>query len=297
MLTATATLSILVAKLIGRFSLCRLLGDEAARCLMSALIFDLTGIARNANGETMQKTEDKLVCTFVSADDAVVAAATMHQVIGSRPELMGDECRSLGLEIRISTGTVLREGNTLSGEPVDWAMNLDAMAQPGRILVSDTTVQYLSRPHKNLTRMAGRWPVAGHSGMQNVYEYIGYEEDITLAQEHQPAAKKMEMLDIIHGPVVVTMGAARPAIAIGRSAENDLILKYPRVSRKHARIENRQGKFVLVDTSFNGTYVKIGDLDVICVKHDEILLIGQGIICPGRKASSSSPGAIHFTLR
>jgi len=66
---------------------------------------------------------------------------------------------------------------------------------------------------------------------------------------------------------------------------------------KHARIENRQGKFVLVDTSSNGTYVKIGDLDVICVKHDEIPLIGKGIICPGRNASSSSPGAIHFTPR
>ncbi len=297
MLRATATLSILVAKVIGRSKLCSLLGDDAARCAMRALILDLIGVARNANGESIRNTDDKLVCAFVAADDAVVAAARMHQFMGSRPELMWNEHHSLGLDIRIGTGTVLREGNWLSGETVNWAMNLNTMTKPYHTLVSDTTVQYLSRIHKNQTRLVGQRPAAGHSGMQSVFEYIGYEEDITLAMECQPASKKPELLDVIHGPMIVTLGAAHPVIAIGRSAENDLVLKYPRVSRKHARIENRQGKFVLVDTSSNGTFVKIGELDAICIKHDEIPLIGWGIICPGREASSSSPGAIHFTPR
>jgi adenylate cyclase len=293
----TATRSIIVAKVIGRSMLCRLLGDDTARCVMRTLILGLTGIARNAHAESIQNTDDKLVCAFVAADDAVVAAARMHQFMGSRPELMWDARQSLGLDIRISTSTVLREGNWLSGETVNWAMNLNTTAKPYRTLVSDTTVQYLSRVHKDQTRLVGRWPAAGLCGMQSVFEYIGYEEDITLAIECQPATKKTEILDIIHGPIIVSMGPAHPVIAIGRSAENDLVLKYPRVSRKHARIENRQGKFVLVDTSANGTFVKIGDLDVICIKHDEIPLIGRGIICPGREASSSSPGAIHFTPR
>jgi pSer/pThr/pTyr-binding forkhead associated (FHA) protein len=95
----------------------------------------------------------------------------------------------------------------------------------------------------------------------------------------------------------MTMDADCSVIRIGRLAENDLILSYPRVSRKHARIENRQGKFILVDTSTNGTYVKIGDLNTIHVLRDEIPLIGKGTISPGRNAASSSPGAIHFTIR
>ena len=201
------------------------------------------------------------------------------------------------MEIRIGTGTVLREDNDLFGEAVDWALDLKTMMDPHRILISDTTFQYLSGEHKNLTCKVGRWPATGRIGMQSVYEYIGYEEEATLALERQMEPQKMETLDIVHGPVIMTVSAMRPVIAIGRSAENDLLLKYPRVSRKHARIEKHRDKFVLVDTSFNGTYVKIGDLDIICVKHDEIPLIGKGIICPGRKASSSSPGAIHFALR
>jgi len=297
MLRVTATLSILVATVIGRSRLYTLLGSDRARCVIQELLCDLSGIARYTNGETIQPNEDKLMCVFGSADDAVVAAASMHQFIGLRFQPMWNDRQALGLEIRIGTGTVLREESNLSGEAVNWALNLKTIAEPHRTLVSDTTVQYLSREHKDLTRRVGQWAATGRSGLQSVYEYYGYEEDITLALERQPEPQKMETLDIIHGPQIMTMGATRPVIAIGRSAENDLLLKYPRVSRKHARIEKRRDKFVLVDTSSNGTYVKIGDLDIICVKQDEILLIGKGIICPGRKASSRSPGAIHFTLR
>ncbi len=290
-------LSILVATIIGRSRLYKLLGCDRARCVIRELFCELSGIARNTSGETMQTNEDKLMCTFVSADDAVAAAAGMHQFICSRLAPIWDDRKDLGLEIRIDTGTVLREKSDLFGEAVNWARDLKTIAEPHRTLVSNTTVQYLSRENKDLTRKLGRWPAPGRRDVQTVYEYIGYEEDITLALERQPEPQKMKTLDIIHGSLIMTMGPARPVIAIGRSAENDLLLKYPRVSRKHARIEKRRDKFVLLDTSSNGTYVKIGDLDIICVKHDEIPLIGKGIICPGRKASSSSPGAIHFTLR
>jgi len=286
-----------VATVIGRSRLYRLLGSDRARFVVREIFCDLSGIARNIKGETMHTNEDKLICAFESADDAVAAAAGMHQFIGSRPPAVWDDRQALGLEIRIATGTVLREDSDLFGEAVDWPRNLKTVAEPHRTLVSDTTVQYLSKKHKELIRKVGRWPVAGHGGMQSVYEYIGSEDDITLALERQPEPQKMETLDIIYGPLIMTMGATRPVITIGRSAGNDLLLKFPRVSRRHARIEKRRDSFVLVDTSSNGTYVKIGDLDILCIKHNEIPLIGKGIICPGRKASSSSPGAIHFALR
>jgi hypothetical protein len=43
--------------------------------------------------------------------------------------------------------------------------------------------------------------------------------------------------------------------------------------------------------------VKTGNLDAVCIKKDEIQLIGYGVISPGRQATSSSPGAIHYYLR
>jgi adenylate cyclase len=293
----TATQSILVAAVCELSRIYKVLGSDQFQYMIDQLFCDLSGIARNLDGETIQTTEDMLLCAFSSADAAVAAATTMHRFVATHPQPALQNAPCLGLEIRIGTGTVLREGDRLCGEAVRWAQQASASCTPHRTLVSETTMQYLSRANKNRTHFMARWPTEEHLKFQSVFEYVGDEEDTTLAQEFLLPPARMEVLDIIHGRVVLTVDANRPVIRIGRLAENDLILNYPRVSRKHAKIENRRGKFSLVDTSSNGTYVTIGDLDAIHVIRDEIPLIGKGIISPGRKATSSSPGAIHFTVR
>jgi adenylate cyclase len=293
----TTTQSILVATICGFSRFRKMLGSDQFLSTMGQLFCHLNRIARNLDGEIVQTAEDKLMCAFASADAAVAAATMMHQFVASHPQPALQNASSIGLEVRIGTGTVLREGDHLSGDAVQWAMYGAASCTPHRTLISETTMQYLSRANKNRTHFLARWPTKEHLKFQSVFEYIGDEEDTTLAQDIVHTQAKMEALDIIHGPVVMTMDVNCPVIRIGRLAENDLILNYPRVSRKHAKIENRRGKFALVDTSSNGTYVTIGDLDTILVIRDEIPLIGKGIISPGRKAASSSPGAIHFTVR
>ena len=297
MLRIAATQSILVVTVCDLPRIRKMLPCEQFRGMICELFCDLSGIARHLSGETAPIAEDKLMLSFSSADDAVAAAVMMHQFVATHPQPMLQEAPYLGLEIRIGTGTVLREDHRLSGDAVQWALHTATACAPHRTLLSDTTFQYLSTENKKRANVLKSRAASGCRKMQGVFEFVGDDACTTLAQElvHGPA--DMEVLDVVHGPVVLTMDADRPVITIGRLAENDLILSYPRVSRKHARIENRQGKFMLVDTSTNGTYVKIGDLNTIHVLRDEIPLIGKGTISPGRKAASSSPGAIHFTIR
>ena len=42
---------------------------------------------------------------------------------------------------------------------------------------------------------------------------------------------------------------------IGRTGENNLIVPQAMVSRQHARLDYRGGRFVLTDYSTNGTYI------------------------------------------
>ncbi len=50
--------------------------------------------------------------------------------------------------------------------------------------------------------------------------------------------------------------SARETISIGRDPSNDFVLNHPMVSRKHARIEQEAGKYILYDlNSTNGTFV------------------------------------------
>lgn len=70
------------------------------------------------------------------------------------------------------------------------------------------------------------------------------------------STQKVPELHVIENGKVIQMLPIDKAIQIGRSPANDVILKEPKVSRKHAEIQCVGGKYVLLDLeSSNGTYV------------------------------------------
>lgn len=294
---AAAKMSVLVADIVtdkaplGHFS------ANISNRIMGDLLKDLSGIVRINNGELNQTRSTGLMCSFTRADDAIVAAATMHQVMEAHPPENWEKFDSPGLCIRVDTGTVIKTGKKLFGDPVRLAVLMQVLAKPYKTLITETTRSNLSDLQQCQTRFVGSLPDDEQSAMLNVYEYVGGREAETLALEHPDQPSPAAAMDITYGPIVLTVNAQRPRITIGRMTTNNLVLNYPRVSRYHAAIELRNGKLFLLDDSVNGTYVRIGQLGPICLKCDEMQLYGQGIICPGRTAASSSPGAIHFAIR
>jgi len=59
-------------------------------------------------------------------------------------------------------------------------------------------------------------------------------------------------------------------------------------SRTHCAIERRQGKFVLVDQSTNGTYVTVEGAAEILVQREEFVLSKQGWITLGRSRAATT---------
>jgi len=86
-------------------------------------------------------------------------------------------------------------------------------------------------------------------------------------------------------------------VSLGRQSHNAVVVNDNRVSRSHARIEYRRGKFVLIDQSTNGTYVVIQGKKKINLKRDEAQLLGNGIISLGREVDPDSPTAIHYVIK
>lgn len=294
---SAAKMSVLVADIVTDKAPQGHLGNSFSNRIVGDLLKDLSGIVRINNGELNQTRCAGLMCSFARADDAIVAAATMHQIMEAHPPENWENFDSPGLCIRVDTGTVIRTGNKLFGDPVRTALLMQVLATPYKTLISETTRSYLSDLQQCQTRFVGSLPDAERNAMLNVYEYVGGREADTLALEYPDQPLPAAAMDITYGPIVLTVNTQRPRITIGRMTTNHLVLNYPRVSRYHAAIELRDGKLFLLDDSVNGTYVRIGQLGTICLKCDEMQLYGQGIICPGRAAASSSPGAIHFTTR
>ena len=64
----------------------------------------------------------------------------------------------------------------------------------------------------------------------------------------------------------------------------------PRASRPHARVEFRNGKFVLVDFSSNGTFLRVdGERDVV-LHREAAPLRGSGWIFLGAASERPEPG-------
>lgn len=113
-----------------------------------------------------------------------------------------------------------------------------------------------------------------------VMEAVHDERTDRFAQAHassppSPLGKGPELLVMENGKVVQMVPLGR-SIVIGRSPSNDVILKEPKVSRKHAEIQHAGGKYILLDLeSSNGTYVRGKRVTELVLQPNDEIMIGN----------------------
>ena len=88
----------------------------------------------------------------------------------------------------------------------------------------------------------------------------------------------------------------RKSINLGRADDNDLVVKGNLISRIHAKIEMRRGKFVLIDQSTNGTFLQSVQGQETCVRRDSTELGDEGTIGLGRSEEPGSSLAIYYKM-
>ncbi len=131
------TVTVLFTDVVGSTELSNRLGDDEARALMrscEAIVRDQLATHR---GVEVKGTGDGLMVAFQSARRAVDCATGIQQAL-ERARRANPEG---GVQIRIglNTGDVVREGSDLFGATVNAAARIEAQAEPGQVLVSDTT--------------------------------------------------------------------------------------------------------------------------------------------------------------
>jgi hypothetical protein len=84
---------------------------------------------------------------------------------------------------------------------------------------------------------------------------------------------------------------------IGRGLKNNLVVERELVSRSHATIEFRQGKFILKDNSTNGTYLLLENGARFFVRREEFTLHERGVICLGQAAFEDNPDVIRYECK
>src|SRR5258707_6161548 len=89
----------------------------------------------------------------------------------------------------------------------------------------------------------------------------------------------------------------KPEVTIGRVQGNDIVLPKGNVSKRHARIVLKDGKFIIVDLkSTNGTYVNGRKItSPLVVKDSDKIYIGDFIVGVDEASSAEGDGPSETT--
>ncbi len=287
-------LAILFADVSGSTQLYETLGDITAREIVARCVAIMTDATRNHGGVLIKTIGDEVMTAFRSADAAADAATEMQEAITGQLVVGG---RQLAIRVGFHFGPVLIEESDIFGDAVNVASRMANQAKAGQILTTGTTVDRMSGPWRSAMRQIDRTDVKGKRDQIDVFEVVWQAENVTLIRQ-RPWANAPRggggRLVLTVGGRQVEVGELRPTLTLGRADQNDLVIKDDVISRLHARLEYRNGRFVLTDQSANGTFVLPDGGESTYVHRDSFVLVGAGILGLGQAPVRDSPNAVRY---
>jgi adenylate cyclase len=233
---------------------------------------------------TMIKTiGDEIMCTFPDAGLALQAACRMQLAVeAGRP---GSNV-PLYVHIGFHYGPVICEDGDVYGDTVNVAARVTELTRAREITTTQDTVERLPLELKSKVRQIFRGGIRGKQQELAMFR-VSWELDDTLSTrvgmptERRPNAGQAE-LQLRYRDQVYRLDEQCRSLVLGRGQDCSIVIHDDLASRQHARVEYRFGKFVLVDHSVNGTYLRFRDGQVIRLAQEETILHGSGSISLGR---------------
>ncbi|MGB5166647.1 MAG: adenylate/guanylate cyclase domain-containing protein, partial [Woeseiaceae bacterium] len=238
---------------------------------------------------------DEVMSTFPTVDDAMGAAVMMQSRISSDSRKEG----SIPVSIRIGChyGPVVQEQNDIFGAAVHTANRMTSQAKSRQIVISGFTVEQMSPELQKQTRQIDVATVRGRLDEVALFELVWQPEEATNMLptiEWETKVRNASKLQLSFRDQTIEISDRHKSVNIGRADDNDLVVKGNLISRIHAKVEMRRGKFVLIDQSTNGTFLQNLLGEEVLVRRDSTELGTEGTIGLGRAESPGSSLAIHF---
>jgi class 3 adenylate cyclase len=290
--------AILFADVAGSTRLYEMMGDRVAKQTINDLLQRMTGVAERYSGVLVKTIGDEILCRFPTAERAVSAAIAMQE------ELDADTVSPMRLQMRMGLqwGSIIMEHNDVFGDAVNVAARMSAIARAGQIITTRETVAALPEKLAAKTRLFDTTQVKGKQDSLVIYEVLWEAEanaTLFVAASTGPGLAKADAppltLQLNYQDLErrLTLGGN---LGIGRAETCDFVVASPLASRVHARIESRRGKFVFLDQSTNGSYVRTEDGNVVYLRREELPLWGSGEISLGEDFGDDREHLLHFSI-
>ena len=249
-------------------------------------------------GVVIKTVGDETISCFPKPEKAVRAACAMHQAIKDEPALLG---LNIPIKIGLHHGPVSVEKDKVFGDAVNVASRMFALAKAEQIITTQETVELLPADLVQMARNVGQSWVSGKQGEMEIIEIIW--RDSTSQTQTQVVTYQEALMKLLFARLFmeyrgksIELMPDHQVFRIGRGSTNHLVVSREQVSRSHATIEFRQGKFILVDQSANGTHVIPENGARIFLRREEFTLHDRGTIFLGPIISEKDPDAIHYSV-
>ncbi len=291
--------TILFADIAGSTRLYNTFGNVKARELIAECLYHLKELTLGNNGTVVKTIGDEVMCTFMTPDQAAETARQMHEEISFDPDMTQ---ANIHLRIGFHHGDVICEPEDVFGDAVNVAARMVALAKSDQTITNKKTLALMKLALKRRARIVDRTRVQGKDDVMEIHELVwGKPEQMTMSTsftEEMIASltSKKDFLQIRHMQHRILVDHERPILTMGRGVANHLIINDPLVSRMHARIELQRNRFMLIDQSTNGTFLKVADEEPVFLRRDTIQLEGEGLIGLGQKIDKDAPSAVRYRL-
>jgi len=288
--------AIVFADVVGSTQLYDKFGDTKASETVALCLDVMKDATYQFNGTVIKTIGDEVMSTFETVDDAMGAAVMMQSRVTS-------ETRDSGIPVTIRIGChygpVVQEQNDIFGAAVHTANRMTSQAKAKQIVISGFTVEQMSPELKRQTRQIDVATVRGRLDEVALYELVWQPEEATSmlpTLEWENRDRRASRLLINFKDSTIELSDKRKSINLGRADDNDLVVKGNLISRIHAKIEMRRGKFVLIDQSTNGTFIQNVRGQETFIRRDSMELADEGTIGLGRAEEPGTSLAIHYKV-
>ncbi len=283
--------------LSGSAALYESLGNERASLVVSRLTRWMGDVVVAHSGRVVKELGDGVLSIFLDAAAAIAAAAAMQRSHQANLARWAEPLR-MAVRIGIASGEVMELDGDTYGDAVNVASRLCERALANEVWVTDAAAVDAGAVPKVQFRRLGVFEIRGKSESQVVYQ-ADWREDLPQGAltEHAglpsavaPIERGRGTLELTWSEQTRSFSSDETPLHVGRSPEAHCFVHDPRVSRRHARIDWRQGSFTLTDVSSFGSWVQFDGSDAeVRLRRDACMLHGSGQISLGVPFESGSP--------
>ena len=297
--------TVVFADLTGSTGVFESLGNAKATQAITRLTQWIGEVCKSHRGHVVKYLGDGVLILFKESKNAIEAATELQQVHHNRIRKWPEPLK-MRLQIGMARGEVVEHDADCYGDAVNVASRLSDLSGPDQILASDTVIKQLPDYSLVRSRCMGEIPIRGRTESCLVHR-IEWQTEVLSEVFTMPAS----LMSLPRGQSVIepafivlswldiniSFSSAELPIFLGRDTSAQFVVQDPRVSRKHAQIEWRDGKFYLEDISSYGTWVRFSDSSItIALRRQECVLLQDGEMALGASFEDFTVPTVLFSF-